>query len=89
MTFEEYVTYKLSVKLNLWFSKGRKTHGVINDALVSKLASNVCDFGKYRIITKMSFPVDIERDDLVRPGAMMIDFTPDEFRNKKLVSILK
>jgi hypothetical protein len=89
MTFDEYVINKVSVTLNLWYSKGSKSSGVISDNVINKLASKVDNFGKYYIVTSMSFPVDLIATDVPPSGSIVISFTPDEFRNKQLVSILK
>ncbi len=89
MTFEEYVFNKISLKLNFWYSRGKEKSGIVNVNIVNTFTNKVQDFGIYYIITKMSFPVDIEMCDNPPIGSMVIEFTPDEFRNKQLVSILK
>lgn len=45
-----YIKHKLSTKLNLHLSGGKKTSGVLSDNVMNKLLSNIDGCGRYEII---------------------------------------
>jgi len=58
-----YVRDKLSIKLNLCMSAGKKTEGVLTDAVIDKMINTFNGYGHYEIIwdSRKLFPISLSR----------------------------
>lgn len=60
---KDYIRHKLSLKLNLHASSGKKRTGVISDRVIDSLVKEIDGLGKYEILYKGNFPISINKLD--------------------------
>lgn len=58
-----YIRDKLSLKLNLHLSEGKKTEGVVSDRVIDKMLKDFTGYGHYEIIwdNKRLLPIALSR----------------------------
>jgi len=56
---DNYIRNKLTLKINLIMSSGKKTEGVVSDKVINNLMKRIDGLGKYEILYKGNFPIDI------------------------------
>jgi hypothetical protein len=56
---DNYIRNKLTLKINLVMSAGKKTEGVVSAKVILNLLKRIDGLGKYEIVYKGNLPIDI------------------------------